>query len=162
MMGLRCIMVFVRIQHFVTSSILFSKSQDILFSAALSVHEFSFFCFFKKKIHLAIRYSWNPLSFANIGAKFSQLPTSSWISPLTPHIASPHPSFFLPCPLSLLLSRPFLKVTQLVAPYSHQLTPPAPPSPILPTSFGSLPCISVPSTLPLPFSSPLSNPLSLP
>lgn len=71
--------------------------------------------------------------------------------PLTPHTAPPHPSFLLPCPLLLLLSHPFPKATQLVAPYSHQLTPPAPPSLILPTSFGFSPCISISSTLPLPF-----------
>lgn len=71
-----------------------------------------------------------------------------------------HPSLLLLCPLSLLPSHPFPKLTQPVAPYSHQLTPPAPPSSTFPTSFGSTPRISVcpafppsflQSTQPLPY-----------
>lgn len=59
------------------------------------------------------------------------------------HSISPPPLPSFPPPISSLP-----KVNSASAPYSHQLTPPAPPSSTFPTSFGSKPWISVCSALP--------------
>ena len=87
--------------------------------------------------------------------------TSEWLQPVTHPVLMFLLQHHTLGPLSLLLSPPIPKVTVLVAPCSHQLTPRSPPSSVLPTSFGSSLHFWASSTLSFPLSSPLSNP-SLP